>query len=91
MIVWTRDNLSRLGERFLNRVLINFQNDGQASVYFGNTGRGIIPNYEIKHSNDSVVTYRGQNHNPHTLNQFEEGNLSEPFRIDDIRDAINSI
>ena len=91
LLIWNEEQLMRLGNEFLNQVLMNMANDNSSVVCLGTTGKGIRPNYQITYSNGSSVAFSGINHKPDSrASSFDETKISEPFTYKFISKLPNS-
>jgi predicted HNH restriction endonuclease len=91
-LIWNEEQLMRLGNDFLNQVLVNMTDDNSSVVRLGATGKGIRPNYQITYSNGSSVAFSGINHKPDSRSSiFDETKISEPFTYESISELLNYI
>jgi len=63
-IVWDEERVGQLSPVFLKKVLSNMGDDTNAKVYFGTTGKGIRPSYQIEFGNEETTTFSGSGHKP---------------------------
>ena len=84
---WNEGNLPALKKLFLMRVRNNMR--AGSTVRFGLTGNGSNPNYEIVLSSGLRLAYNGLSHDRDSrADVFEENNISQPFALDQIEEAI---
>lgn len=87
-ITWTRENLPLLGRVFLRNVLENMRGRDDSEVQFGETGDGVMPNYQVKFPNGVVRTLRGSSHEAfEQAEPFAVRNISEPFKLAEVTEA----
>lgn len=88
-ICWEEGNLPSLGLVFLRSVRGNMRGREDSSVRFGETGTGVVPNYEVRYPNGVVRPIRGSTHESfESAENFDTSNLSKKFVLKDIDDAI---
>jgi len=63
-IVWDEERVAQLSDAFLRKVFTNMGDDSEALVYFGTTGKGIRPNYQIHFGKRSIIPFNGSSHKP---------------------------
>lgn len=86
---WDIDKLATLGRFFLKKVKNHMRNNENATVCFGETGKGIQPNYEIKFASGTVLTINGASHNKFSnTDKFNSDKISQIFTLADIDQAI---
>ena len=60
-----------------------------SQVGFGETGKGISPNYQVTYPNGRTVTRRGSSHEVYEqTDAFDPGKISQPFAYADIQSAL---
>jgi len=85
---WNEQQLRKLGRPFLRRVRDNMRNDGGAQVQLGETGQGIVPNYQVTFSNGMKLVYRGSTHKQfENADEFNAARISDAFELKQIIDA----
>lgn len=88
-IRWDNDNLPSLGIAFLQKVRDNMRGRPESFVRLGETGTGVIPNYEVCYPSGVTRPIRGSTHEGFdTTEKFAVLNLSKKFFLADIDDAI---
>ena len=91
-IEWDIDRVAQLSEAFLEKVLGNMAGDPESKVFFGTTGKGIRPNYQIEFKDGQIATFTGSGHKPKTAPPGQGAkNLSAPFTFQQINDILNNI
>lgn len=88
-IDWTVQKMAALlGKHFLGKMLGHFRGNREATVRLGEMGAGIMPNYQIRLSDNVVNTYRGASHKRFEQAEFfDPDHLSQPFSYSDIEEA----
>ncbi len=91
-IEWHQHNLHDLGRIFLRNVIKNMRGYEDALVRFGETGRGIQPNYQVTFINGTTITLRGSSHKPFELtDEFDSARISQPFNLAAVTKAYESL
>lgn len=84
---WNEETLPSLPKLYLMRVEKNMRSG--STVRFGLMGNGTNPNYELELSDGSRLPYGGLSHKRDERTEaFEEKNLSPPFTLEQLQDAI---
>lgn len=87
-ITWTDDNLTELGRTFLRKVLDHMRGREDSQVRFGETGHGVMPNYQVRFPNGVVRTLRGSSHKAfEQADQFDVSKISRSFNLAEVTDA----
>jgi hypothetical protein len=85
-LVWTKSNLCKLGKVFLRKAMENMREN--ATVKFGETGKGIRPNYQVTFSDGRIMTLNGASHRDFSrVDEFANGHISQAFTFPDIERA----
>ncbi len=89
-IVWDEKRVGQLSDVYLEKVFSNMENDTDASVCFGTTGKGIRPSYQIEFGNQDKTAFSGSGHSP-LKKKMPSGTkkLSQPFSHDVIHSILN--
>ncbi|MFT7683990.1 hypothetical protein [Moritella dasanensis] len=91
--LWTKERIAQKGSVFLQSVLNNMGSKSlNATVRFGTTGTGDLPNYQVKKEfgpiapdRHLITVYQSRSHKKYTGTAvFNEDNLSEEFTYADI-------
>lgn len=64
LINWDEERVGQLSPVFLKKLYENMKNDADSQVYFGRTGKGIRPSYQIEYGNTDTTTFSGSGHKP---------------------------
>ncbi len=87
-ITWTDDNLADLGRTFLRKVLDHMRGREDSQVRFGETGHGVMPNYQVRFPNGVVRTLRGSSHKAfEQADQFDVSKISRSFNLAEVTAA----
>ena len=79
-IDWDEETIGGLAQVFLEKVRTNMGEDGEATVCFGTSGKGIRPNYHIHFTDGSTVSFSGSNHKPDGKSVSQTSKkMSSPF------------
>ncbi len=79
-LIWNEEKLIQLDSEFLKQVLKNMEDDNVSIVYFGITGKGIRPNYQITYGNGNSIAFAGIDHKRFSrANTFDKTKISRPF------------
>jgi hypothetical protein len=89
-IEWDIDRVAQLSKKFLEKVLKNMADDLESKVFFGTTGKGIRPNYQIKFKDGQIAWFTGSGHKPKAGPKGQGAkNLSTPFPFQEIDAILN--
>jgi hypothetical protein len=75
-------SIETLGFLFLQKVLSNMATD--SSVRFGQTGKGIRPNYQVTYANGEIAVFRGTHETFQDIDKFNRDNISIAFSYEDV-------
>ncbi|NWH06141.1 hypothetical protein [Desulfobacter latus] len=90
-IEWDIDRVAQLSKTFLEKVLKNMADDAESQVFFGTTGKGIRPNYQIKFKDGQITWFTGSGHKPKAGPKGQGAkNLSTPFLFQEINAILNN-
>ncbi|MGR5149519.1 hypothetical protein ACQKP8_23610 [Photobacterium alginatilyticum] len=89
-LTWSVADLSTLGRVYLRHVLGKMRDIDGSTAQFGLLGKGLTPNYQITFPNGLVRCFRGMNHQAADVDDFKEGNISEPFTLAQIKEAFEA-
>ena len=82
--VWD-GKISSLPAEFKTRLLGMLDRPDVIAVRLGITGKGIQPNYQLIHVDNSVTTMNGSNHKKfERAEEFDETNITAPLTRNDI-------
>jgi hypothetical protein len=88
-IEWDDARVKTLSPAFLKKVRRNMTQDEKAAVYFGTTGKGIRPSYEIKYEDSKMTAFSGSGHTPLAkLISAGKKKVSQPFSYELITAAV---
>lgn len=88
---WNIDNISELGKIFLRKVMENMRGYDGSTVWFGETGKGIQPNYQVRFPKGLILTISGASHKQFpNAEKFNDARISQPFTLADIKQAYES-
>ncbi|EIM65156.1 hypothetical protein [Desulfobacter postgatei] len=89
-IEWDIDRVAQLARTFLEKVLKNMAGDPESKVFFGTTGKGIRPNYQIQFKEGQIASFTGSGHKPKTVSPGQGAkNLSAPFSFQEVDAILN--
>ncbi len=89
-IEWDIDRVAQLSKAFLEKVLENMADDPESKVFFGTTGKGIRPNYQIEFKDGRIALFTGSGHKPKAGSPGQGAkNLSAPFPFQAIDTILN--
>lgn len=78
-------NVSSLSGEFQTELLGKLSQPDVVAVRLGITGKGIQPNYQLIHTDHSVTTINGANHEKYDgADEFKDTNITEPLTRSDI-------
>lgn len=87
-IEWNANTLPTLGRVFLRKVIDHMRGYSESTVRLGETGQGIMPNYQVTFPNGVVRTLRGSSHDAfEQADAFSEERTSRPFSLAEIQAA----
>ncbi|WP_321492111.1 hypothetical protein [uncultured Desulfobacter sp.] len=87
-IEWDIDRVAQLSKSFLEKVLENMAGDPGSKVFFGTSGKGIRPNYQVEFQDGRMALFSGSGHKPKADAQGAK-NVSSPFPFQDIDAIVN--
>jgi hypothetical protein len=89
-IEWDIDRVAQLARTFLEKVLKNMAGDPESKVFFGTTGKGIRPNYQVQFKEGQITSFTGSGHKPKAVSAGEGAkNLSAPFSFEEVDAILN--
>lgn len=84
--LWDGD-IYKLPKDYISKVKQMFESQNAIGVRFGILGKGIMPNYELLHSNGQTdPRYATGKPFPNTK-KFNDGNITKIFSLDEIKAA----
>ncbi len=88
-ITWDENRVAMLSNAFLEKVLANMGQDTGARVFFGTSGKGIRPNYQISYSSNETIAFNGSSHKQNTsVISGNSAKLSPPFPMEVIENGL---
>lgn len=89
-IEWDIDRVAQLSETFLEKVLKNMADDPESKVFFGTTGKGIRPNYQIQFKDGQITSFTGSGHKSKAVSPGQGAkNLSASFSFQEVDAILN--
>lgn len=77
-----------LGRVFLRNVIDHMRGRSESIVRLGETGQGVLPNYQVTFPNGVTRTLRGSCHDAfEQADAFNEEHISRPFSLEEIQAA----
>lgn len=87
-IEWNEETLPTLGRVFLRNVIDHMRGRQESIVRLGETGQGVIPNYQVTFPNGVTRTIRGSSHEAfEQADAFNEERISRPFSLAEVQAA----
>lgn len=85
---WNEETLPTLGRFFLRNILNHMRYLKESTVCLGETGQGVMPNYQVTFPNGVTRTLRGSSHKAfEQADTFDKERISRPFSLQEIEAA----